>query len=57
LLRPGIYRYLLLAPLKILDFGLHLPLLAQKFPPPPKIDRHQGDDGKNGQDGPHGWGK
>jgi hypothetical protein len=38
---------LLLPPLKLLHFGLHLPTLVKKFMPPPEMDSHGGGKGKN----------
>jgi hypothetical protein len=57
LLRLGVNRRLLVPPLKLLHLGLHLPLLAEKFMPPPEMDGNCREDGRNGQDWPHGWGK
>jgi hypothetical protein len=37
---------LLVPPLKLLHFDLHLPLLAEEFMPPPEMNSHGGK-GKN----------
>jgi hypothetical protein len=49
LLGLGVNRRLLVPPLQLLHFGLHLPLPAEKFMPPPEMDcRGGGDEGKDG---------
>ena len=44
LLRLGVSRRLLVPPLKLLHFSLHLPLLAEKFMPPPEMQAAQRDE-------------
>ena len=52
LLRLGVNRRLLVPPLKLLHFGLHLPLLAEIFMPPPEMNSHGGGD-RDDQGRPH----
>jgi hypothetical protein len=53
LLRLGVNRRLLVPPLKLLHFGLHLPLLEEKLLPPAEVDSDGRGKGKNGQERPH----
>jgi hypothetical protein len=53
LLGLGVNCRLLVPPLKLLHFGLHLPLPAEKFMPPSEMNSDGGGKGKNGQEWPH----